>query len=250
MSGDTAVVLFLFFTATVPIIIALFYLFRKPYTPLQWVLYFVNVLVVRVLWRAELPERLPVPEDCGAVIICNHRSSIDPCFFQVVAGRRLVHWMVAQLYRQHTLIDWLLSMSETIPVRRHGRDLGPTKAAIRLAAAGELVGLLPEGRINRTDQFMLKVRRGAVLIALKARVPILPCYIEGSPYHDILWRPLFMPAHVRVKFGPLIDLSQYFGREREDGVVEQLMLECVKQIAKLAGREDFEPQLAGRDWTT
>ena len=42
--------------------------------------------------------------------------------------------------------------------------------------------MLPEGRINTTDEFMLPVRPGAIVVALKAGAPIVPCYIEGAPY--------------------------------------------------------------------
>ena len=97
---------------------------------------------------------------------------------------------------------------------------------------------------------MLPVRPGAILVALKAHVPILPCYIEGAPYHDVPWRPVLMSARVRLRVGKLIDISDYYGREREDGVIEQLTLESVREIANLAGVEGFEPQLAGRDWKT
>jgi 1-acyl-sn-glycerol-3-phosphate acyltransferase len=250
MTRDASAILFLIFVVVVPVGWLMRLSFRRPFTPSQWLLYFINILLVRLLWRADSPKRLPIRDDQGAVIICNHRSSIDPCFMQVVAGRRIVHWMVAQLYSQHSLIGWMLRRAEIIPVRRHGRDTSATKAAIRLAANGELVGMLPEGTINITDEFMRPIRPGAVLVALKARVPIIPCYIEGSPYHDVLWRPLFMPARVRLKVGPAIDLSEYFGKEREDGVLAQLAIECIREIAKLAGQNDFEPRLAGRNWKT
>jgi 1-acyl-sn-glycerol-3-phosphate acyltransferase len=156
--------------------------------------------------------------------------------------------MVAQVYSEKTLLGWMLKVAETIPVRREGGDVSPLKKAIRLAASGELVGILPEGRINTTDKFMRKVRPGAVLVALKARVPILPCYVEGAPYHEKLWMPLFTSAHVRLVVGEPTDLSTYYGREREPGLVERLTADCVKQIARLAGRDDFEPEVAGRDW--
>ena len=97
---------------------------------------------------------------------------------------------------------------------------------------------------------MLPVRPGAILVALKARVPILPCYIEGAPYHKVSWKPLFMTAHVRLKVGNLLDLSDYYGREGEDGALTKLTLDCVREIAKLAERDDFEPRIAGKDWKT
>lgn len=249
MTGPAAVaVLVVLAVAGVSALVVRKLLFREPYSPLQWLLYYYNRALVRFLWRAELPERLPLPPDQGAVIICNHRSSVDPCFIQAVAGLRMIHWMIADIYGANTLLGKLLEAAGTISVRRRGTDVGATKTAIRLAAQGELIGILPEGRINTTDAFMLKVRPGAVVVALRARVPILPCYIEGAPYHDTLWRPLFMPARVRLKIGEPIDLSPYYGRDRDPAEIAHLTKECIRAIARLAGRDDFQPELAGRNW--
>jgi 1-acyl-sn-glycerol-3-phosphate acyltransferase len=250
MAGETTLILLVFSAAVVLVGCVVYCFFRKPLAPSQWFLYYVNLLLVRVLWRAELPDHLPLPPDQGALIICNHRSSIDPCIIQILAGHRVVHWMVAQIYGEGTLIGWVMKTLEVIPVRRRGSDVSSTKAAIRLAAEGELVGMLPEGTINTTDEFMLPVRPGAVLVALKARVPILPCYIEGSPYHEVAWKPVLMRARVRLKVGELLDLSDYYGREREEGVLAQLTLDCVREIARLAEHDDFQPRMAGRDWKT
>ena len=57
-----------------------------------------------------------------------------------------------------------------------------------------------------------------------------------------------MLAKVRVHFGDPIDVSPYYGQERDPEVVRQLLTRCVKAIAEMAGRPDFEPTLAGRDW--
>jgi len=220
---------------------------RSPYTPLQTLCYVAALILVRVLWRTRPPRRFPLGPGKGGVVVCNHRSSIDPFFIQVFAGRR-VHWMVAREYCEHPAFRWLLKTCEVIPVNRGGVDTASMKAAIRLAAQGELVGMLPEGRINTSEQFMLPVRPGAVLVALKARVPILPCYIQGAPFHGAVWSPLFMPARAQLFFGQPVDLSAYYGREDEEGLVGQLMLRVAGDIARLAGRDDFRPRLAGRRW--
>jgi len=247
-SNEIVAIPFLFVVALIPISLTVACLRRKPLSPLQWIFYGVAVVLVKILWRAQLPMRFPIPDNQGAVIICNHRSSIDTCFIQVVAGPRLIHWMVAQLYGERTFIGWFLKQCEMIPVRRKGNNTSAARAAIKLVQRGKLVGMLPEGTINTTDKFMKGVRPGAVHVALKAGVPIVPCYIEGSPYHEVLWRPIFMPARTRVKIGAPIDLSEFHGREQEDGVVQRITIRCVKEIAKLAGEDDFEPEFSGRDW--
>ena len=88
MADETVLILLVFSVAAVVVGCAVFCLFRKPFRPSQWLLYYVNQLLVRVLWRAELPELLPLPQEQGALVICNHRSSIDPCIIQVAAGHR------------------------------------------------------------------------------------------------------------------------------------------------------------------
>ena len=133
---------------------------------------------------------------------------------------------------------------------RGGIDTAATKQAIRLAQSGEMVGIFPEGQINTTDAFMLPGRPGAALIALRGRVPVIPCYIEGAPYGGSVLRPFLRPAHVRLRIGKPIDLTEYYARADEDGVLAEMTLRFMREVARLAGVEDhaFKPQIAGRRW--
>lgn len=221
---------------------------RSRYTPFQYLLWRLARVLTRLQWRASSSGKIPLPDERGGVIVCNHRSSVDPFFLQTTLHRK-AHWMVAKEYVEHPAFRWFLKACEVIPVRRQGIDTAATKLAIRLASQGGLIGMLPEGRINRTDdEFMLSVRPGAALIALKARVPIVPCYIEGSPYAGTVWSPFFMTARVRVHFGQPLELTEYFDREDEKEATEEIMLRAVRAMAELAHRSDFEPTLAGRKW--
>jgi 1-acyl-sn-glycerol-3-phosphate acyltransferase len=240
-------VIFLCVVAAVLVTLVVVNVARSPFTPPQTLLFFLAYLLVRLRWRAKLPGHLPIPKGQGAVVVCNHRSSVDPFFIQVCSNRP-VHFMVAREYCDHPAFRWFLKTSEVIPVNRGGVDTASTKAAIRLAASGELVGMLPEGRINMSKQFMLPIRPGAVLVALRARVPILPCYVEGSPYDGTPWSPILMTAKARVVFGKTLDLSEYYDRQEEDGLVAELMVQVAREIAELAGCEGFQPRLAGRRW--
>jgi 1-acyl-sn-glycerol-3-phosphate acyltransferase len=215
--------------------------------PVQALLWCVAYVIARWQWRAKLPKELPIPDDSGAILVCNHRSSVDPFFLQTVTGRK-IHWMVAREYVSHPLFSLVLRLCEVIPVGRGGVDTAATKMALRYASAGGIVGMFPEGRINMTEQLLLPCRPGAAVVALKARVPMLPVYIQGSPYRKVAWSPFLMRANVVVKVGPLLDISEFYGREDEPEIVQQVMLRALKALAALADQSDFEPQLAGRNW--
>ncbi len=222
---------------------------RSPLSLRQTIFWSLNYLITRLVWGTRVEGQLPIEPGKGAVIVANHRSSIDPSFIQICL-RRVVYWMVAREYCEAPAIGWLLREFQVIPVGRGGIDTAATKLAIRLARQGGLIGMFPEGRINTAPdkQLLLPGRPGAALVALKARVPIIPVFIDGAPYNGTSLGPLFMRAMVRVKIGQPIDISAYFGREKEEGVTQEITLRAMREMAKLAGHPEFEPQLAGRRW--
>ncbi len=188
------------------------------YTPWERVLYAPVYALARVLWRVEIEWsgelRGSVLESSqaartrllgdrmtgGAVLIANHRCSVDPFFVQLVGGRR-VHWMVAGEYFKHFLFGPLLRSFQAIPTNRGGVDTASTKRAIALAKSGRFVGMFPEGRINRTENPLLTIRPGAAIVALRANVPLVPIWIEGAPAGWEVYSALFIPAKVRIRVG-------------------------------------------------
>jgi 1-acyl-sn-glycerol-3-phosphate acyltransferase len=221
---------------------------RAPYPLLHWVFYQLAMLIARVQWRCTVIRPVQLLADQGAVIVTNHRTSVDPFFIQVAIGARRVHWMVAKEYVLHPAFRWFLVPAQVIPTNRSGIDTAAMKQAIRYVKQGSLVGMLPEGRINMSDQFLLPVRPGAALIALRTRVPLVPCYIEGAPFDKSAHSPFLMRARVRVHFGDPIDLSEWYDEENEHEVANRTTIQAMKAIARLAGQPDFEPALAGRRW--
>jgi 1-acyl-sn-glycerol-3-phosphate acyltransferase len=218
-----------------------------PYTWWQFGLHLVNQFFARILWRGWVTGSVDLPLGQGAVIVSNHVSGIDPLLIQL-SVLRIVHWMVAREYFYMPVMSLIFKHMQSIPVNRAGVDTAATKMAIRYAQEGELVGLFPEGRVNTTGELLLPGRPGAALIALKAKVPVIPCYVKNPPYDGTALGSFFMTAHAHVTIGQPIDLTPYLGREHDRSVQQELTLLFLKEIAKLAGHPDFEPKLAGRQW--
>ncbi len=218
---------------------------RPPLSPAQWLLFGLNYIIVRILWRTQIKGSFPFPPGHGAVLVCNHRCPVDPSFVEL-AVPRVIHWMVAKEYCEHPAFRRLLATCEVIPVRRGGIDMGAMRSAIRLLQSGELVGVFPEGRINTTNDLLLPFHPGAALMALKAKAPLVPLYIQGAPYDGTTLGCLFMPASVRVQIGPPIDLSDACGDEDEQTLLPEATRRLARAIARLANHPGFQPKIAGR----
>lgn len=224
---------------------------RRPLTPVQNLLLLINRFLTSLLWRTSAPSDVPLPPGRGGVIVCNHRSSVDPFFVQR-STQRPIHWMVAREYVEHPALRWFLTTCEVIPVNRGGIDTAATKQALRYVQAGGVIGMFPEGRINKTDELFISVRPGAAMVAIKTRAIVLPCYLTGSPYGGTAISPFFMTARVRLQYGETIDAAHYADRieagEDEAAVTRELLARSLSAIARLAGQTDFELQFAGRNW--
>jgi len=214
-----------------------------PFTVSQAILYWIASMLARLQWGTRW-ENLPKLPEGGAVIVGNHRSSIDPLFFQM-AVRRPIHWMVAVGVKQeNAAVRWLLRTIESIPVRRRGGDQSAVMRAIQLVRDGKLVGIFPEGRVNVDEKFMMPVRPGAILVASRAKAPLIPCYVEGSPFKGTMLSPLLMTANVLIRWGEPV----YLFDSDEKPNLPDCLVEICREVAKLSGNEDFEPTLAGKRW--
>src|SRR4051812_37039369 len=181
-------------------------LFRRPLTPIQNLLLLGNRLLTSLLWRTAAPRDVPLPPGRGGVIVCNHRSSVDPFFLQR-STQRPIHWLVAREYVEHPAFRWFLKTCEVIPVNRGGIDTAAIRLALRYVKDGGVIGMFPEGRINTTDKLFIAVRPGSALIAIKTRAIVLPCHLQNSPFGGTAWSPLFMPAKVTVQYAEPIDAA-------------------------------------------
>jgi 1-acyl-sn-glycerol-3-phosphate acyltransferase len=226
------------FLAMIPVLNAV----RAPsdYSLFEKVLYAPVYCLGRVLWRVEVDSRTKIAQRYpgGAVLVANHRCSLDPFFLQLAAGRR-VHWMVAGEYFQNPIFGPILRSFQAIQTNRSGSDNASMKMAIRLAGEGRFVGMFPEGRINRSKLPLESVRSGAGMVCAKSQAPLIPCWIEGAPIGWAVWSGLFMPAHVRVFIGEPVTSESATDESIEEHNVDDLVEAAMRQSLDLGGHPRY-----------
>lgn len=212
------------------------------------------------LTRRAAPARgLP---DGPVIVVANHTSFADGILLALV-GRRLgrsLRLMATGGVFRSGLLGPLARRLGFIPVLR-GSDAaaGSLDAAVSALAAGEAVGLFPEGRITRDpEHWPERSKTGAVRLALATGAPIVPVALVGAHHvvgrTDILGRLLRNTVRrpcVRVAVGAPIDVRRLAGITATDTpdeattrrAADDVMAALVRRVAELRG--DDAPHAAG-----
>lgn len=117
-----------------------------------------------------------VPE--GPVILCaNHSNYIDPLLAAFACGKtHMIHFMAKIELRRVPILGRILEKIGVVFVERGKSDIEAIRASMRLLKDGRQVFLFPEGTRTEEDN-QVEAKTGAVLIAAKLHVPIVPMYI-------------------------------------------------------------------------
>jgi 1-acyl-sn-glycerol-3-phosphate acyltransferase len=149
----------------------------------------------------------PLPRSGPAILISNHTCGIDHLLLQA-SSRRVLGFMIAREYYEWRWIHGICKFVGCIPVNRNGRDLAAIRAALRALQDGRVLPIFPEGHIVPSSGRRLdEMKPGSAYIAIRARVPVVPAYITGTPPTDVILKALVSPSRSRVLFGEPIDLS-------------------------------------------
>ncbi|MBC2931791.1 1-acyl-sn-glycerol-3-phosphate acyltransferase [Nocardioides sp. zg-1228] len=218
----------------------------------------VSVVSRLELTRRALPDtRLP---DGPLIVVANHTSFADGILLALVGrrhGRSLRLMATGGVFRSG-LVGPFVRRLGFIPVLR-GTDAaaGSLDAAALALAAGEAVGLFPEGRISRDPQhWPERSKTGAVRLALRTGAPIVPVALVGA--HQVvgtsgvvrrLLRNTVLRPRVRVAVGEPIDVRRLAGVA--DGPIadeatvrwlaDEVMATLVAQVAELRGEPAPHP---------
>ncbi len=138
----------------------------------------VNAFYCRAFHHLEVLAPPGLPATGPAILVCNHTSGLDPLLIQA-ACPRVITWMMAREFYDMAALSWAFKWIGAIPVTGSGRDSTATRAAIRALHDGHVLGIFPEGRIERHRELM-PFQEGVALMAMKTKVPVHPACLDGT----------------------------------------------------------------------
>src|SRR5687768_264344 len=185
----------------------------------------VFTVIFRTIWPLRVVGVEHVPKEGAGVVVSNHRSMIDP-FVVSYGAHRLVSFMAKEELFGVFFVGLLIRKLGGFPVDRSRQDASSLRVALSVLKGGELLGMFPEGTRSTTGE-MLEMRTGAVRLAAKARVPIIPAAVVNTQ-NALPPGKLIRLARIEVHFGPAFDIAELY-EKHEKGEATQVALEMLRE---------------------
>jgi len=132
--------------------------------------------LVKLIFRVKKPIDIEnVPIKGGMVIASNHTRWTNVFVAQSVIEHHLFYLGKSSILKWPIAGKIVMSLGN-IPVNRSIHNSRATEYAVNLLKKGNVIIIFPEGACNR-DKKMLPLKFGAVSMASKANVPIVPMAI-------------------------------------------------------------------------
>lgn len=135
------------------------------------------LIIFKLFFRLKVTGQQNIPQDGPFIIVANHSSLLDPVILGVSVRPKVIFVAAAYLFKIGWL-DYLLRKANSIPVQGEN-DISSLKRALKILKAGGVLGIFPEGGVDRQKD-NLPIKAGAAYLATKVGVPIVPIKIKGA----------------------------------------------------------------------
>ncbi len=143
------------------------------------ILRFILKPIFKLYYNPQIINADKIPKDGSILIVGNHKHIMDQCL-TIIATRRMIHWMAKREYFDNWKTRWFFKMTGVIRVDRAIKDEEAKSEALAVLKEGGAIGLFPEGTRNRTENFLLPFKFGAVSMASKTNATLVPFGVSGD----------------------------------------------------------------------
>lgn len=155
--------------------------------------------VARLGWRVRIRRDVNPPAG-PAVFAANHVSHLDIPMVGVAVARPLRFLAVDGLWREHWWLTIVLRVFAAIPLSRSRAPLGALRVALTHLAAGDSIGVFPEGGIQE-HWGAVRPHPAAAWLCVHGEVPLVPVAVSGTEHAYGLGATRVRRSKVTVRLG-------------------------------------------------
>jgi 1-acyl-sn-glycerol-3-phosphate acyltransferase len=180
-------------------------------------------LYSKLLHRVRASGLGHIPSDAGTgwtgagrplVVIANHTAGCDPLVIQSVLPFE-ARWIMAEEMRV-PLLEPIWRTFRIITLDRRSRDAAGMREALAHLRAGGVLGIFPEGHLERPARHLLPFAPGVGLLIRRGNARVLPIVVDGTPQKLAAWDSLLTPSRTTVRVLPVIEPERWAGMSPED----------------------------------
>jgi 1-acyl-sn-glycerol-3-phosphate acyltransferase len=200
----------------------------------EFLLRFLAWILIHTVHKVKTVDADRIPEEGGAVLVCNHVSYVDALVI-VAASPRPIRFVMDHRIFKTPFFGWIFRTAKAIPIAPAKEDPWlMEKAFVDIAQAlheGELVCIFPEGKLTSTGE-MNEFKGGISKIVERSKVPVIPMALRGLWGH-LLSRSKDGLLERAFRKGFRSQLSLAVGQPVEPSEVSPELL--YRQVAELRG---------------
>ena len=134
--------------------------------------------IFKAIYKPTIIGKELIPENGRIILAGNHTNYFD-CLLVGCSTKRCVHYMAKDELLKGPL-GFVFKALGIIPVNRRTKDRNALFTAIKTLKEEKLIGIFPEGTINKTEDVVMPFKYGAVKMSQEAESDIIPFAITGK----------------------------------------------------------------------
>lgn len=170
----------------------------------------------------------------AAIISSNHTSNYDALLLACNTWEKKYYLAKKELFK-NPFMRVLMKWAGAIKIDRSTSDMTAVKNCLKVLKNGKKLVIFPEGTRNKSEAMELgEVKHGVSMFAIKAKVQVVPMYINR--------KPRFMHRTI-ITFGEPFALDDFYGKRLDGEVLEdasrvvaekmrELQEECIQKYTK------------------
>ncbi|MDO4963287.1 MAG: lysophospholipid acyltransferase family protein [bacterium] len=135
-------------------------------------------LFTKLKFRPIVINKENIPKSGRVILAGNHTNNYD-CFTLGVTTKRCIRY-VAKSSLMKGFKGIIFKGLGIIPVNRNIKDKSVIPTCVRYLEKEAIIGIFPEGTINRTNDIIMPFKKGAIVMSLRSNCPIVPFAINGN----------------------------------------------------------------------
>jgi len=203
-------------------------------TPFYRFAHFVTTTILKLFFRFSIEGEENLPESGPYVVAANHVSYMDPPVVGVSCRGRQVFFMAKQELFAMPILGMVIRGLGAFPVNRESADLKSLRHGLSVLKEGNVMGIFPEGGRSATGELQ-EGEPGTALLVKQARVPLVPCALNGT-YKPVRFKgPIPCFNRVTVRFGKAIsfeDLPDNLAGKEKMKLFTSRVMEAIAELRK------------------